>query len=72
MLNIACVLRAYKKVPMQIGKTVAVFSPGNSGLIMLQVLKMAGACEAAVVGTRDFRLEMAKRFGADQVVNVKR
>jgi len=72
MLNIACVLRAFKKVPLQLGKTVAVFGPGNSGLIMLQVLKMAGAYEAVVVGTRDFRLEMAKMFGANHVVNVKR
>ncbi len=72
MLNIACVLRAFKKVPLQLGKTVAVFGPGNAGLIMLQVLKMAGAYEAVMVGTRDFRLEMAKRFGATHVVNVKR
>jgi len=72
MLNIACVLRAFKKVPLQLGKTVAVFGPGNAGLIMLQVLKMAGAYEAVMVGTRNFRLEMAKRFGATHVVNVKR
>ena len=72
MLNIACVLRAFKKVPLQLGKTVAVFGPGNAGLIMLQVLKMAGAYEAVMVGTRDFRLEMAKGFGATHVVNVKR
>lgn len=72
MLNIACVLRAFKKVPLQLGKTVAVFGPGNAGLIMLQVLKMAGAYEAVMVGTRDFRLEMAKSFGATHVVNVKR
>ena len=64
--------RAFKKVPLQLGKTVAVFGPGNAGLIMLQVLKMAGAYEAVMVGTRDFRLEMAKRFGATHVVNVKR
>lgn len=72
MLNIACVLRAFKKVPLQLGKTVAVFGPGNAGLIMLQVLKMAGAYEAVMVGTRDFRLEVAKSFGATHVVNVKR
>jgi L-iditol 2-dehydrogenase len=72
MLNIACVLRAFKKVPLQLGKTVAVFGPGNAGLIMLQVLKMAGAYEAVMVGTRNFRLEMAKSFGATHAVNVRR
>lgn len=72
ILNIACVLRAFKKVPLQVGKTVAVFGPGNAGLIMLQMLKLAGAYQAVMVGTRDFRLEMAKKFGASHVVNVKR
>ena len=72
VLNIACVLRAFKKVPLQLGKTVAIFGPGNAGLIMLQMCKLAGAYQAVMVGTRDFRLEMAKKFGANHVVNVKR
>ncbi len=71
-VNIACSVRAFKKVPMLLGKTVAVFGPGNAGLIMLQLLKMAGAYRAVMVGTRDFRLETAKTFGASQVVNIKR
>ena len=71
-VNIACSVRAFKKVPLLLGKTVAVFGPGNAGLIMLQLLKMAGAYEAVMVGTRDFRLDMAKKFGAGFVVNVKR
>lgn len=71
VVNIACSVRAFKKVPLLLGKTVAVFGPGNAGLIMLQLLKMAGAYKAVMVGTRDFRLELAKQFGADLVVNVK-
>ncbi len=72
LLNIACVIRGFKKVPLQIGNTVVVFGPGNMGLIMLQLLKLAGAYRAIMVGTRDFRLEMAKKFGASHVVNVRR
>jgi len=71
VVNIACSVRAFKKVPLVLGKNVAVFGPGNAGLIMLQLLKMAGAYQAVMVGTRDFRLDMAKRFGASHVVNVK-
>jgi len=71
MVNIACSVRAFKKVPLLQGKRVAVFGPGNAGLIMLQLFKMAGAEKVAMVGTRDFRLEMAKKFGANRVVNVK-
>ena len=70
MVNIACSIRAFKKVPSLPGKSVAVFGPGNAGLIMLQLFKMAGADKIVMVGTRDFRLEMAKRFGANLVVNV--
>lgn len=71
-VNIACVVRGFKKVPLQLGKTIAIFGPGNIGLIMLQVLKLAGAYQAVVVGARDSRLEVAKAFGANHVVNVKR
>jgi threonine dehydrogenase-like Zn-dependent dehydrogenase len=70
--NIACVVRAFKKVPLQLGKTVAIFGPGNAGLIMLQMCKLAGAYQGVMVGTRDFRLEMARKFGANHVINVKR
>jgi len=71
MVNIACSVRAFKKVPALLGKTVAIFGPGNAGLIMLQLFKMAGASKTVMVGTRDFRLEMAKKFGANLAVNVK-
>ena len=71
MVNIACSVRAFKKVPALQGKSVAIFGPGNAGLIMLQLFKMAGASKTAMVGTRDFRLEMAKKFGANLAVNVK-
>jgi L-iditol 2-dehydrogenase len=70
-VNIACTVRGFKKIPFQLGNTVAIFGPGNIGLIMLQLLKFTGAYQAVVVGTRDFRLEMAKTFGATHVVNVK-
>ncbi|MBW2339345.1 MAG: alcohol dehydrogenase catalytic domain-containing protein [Deltaproteobacteria bacterium] len=68
-LNIACVVRAFKKAPLQLGNRAVVFGTGNMGLIMLQILKITGASEAAAVDTIDFRLEMAKKFGANHVVN---
>jgi len=71
-VNVACAVRGFKKIPLPLGNTVAVFGPGNLGLIMLQLLKFAGTPQAVMVGTRDFRLEMAKTFGATHVVNGKR
>lgn len=71
-VNIACALRAVKKIDLRKVKTAAVFGPGNAGLIILQLLKMGGVDKVVMVGTRDFRLDMAKSFGCDAVVNVKR
>ncbi len=69
-LNIANVVRAYKKVPLQIGKQVVVFGAGNVGLLLLQVLKAAGAYQVLVADAINFRLELAKKMGASHVVNV--
>ena len=71
-VNIACALRAVRKLDLRQVKTAAVFGPGNAGLIILQLLKMGGVEKVVMVGTRDFRLETARRFGADAVVNVKK
>jgi threonine dehydrogenase-like Zn-dependent dehydrogenase len=71
-VNIACALRAVKKIDLRKVKTAAVFGPGNAGLIILQLLKLGGVDKVMMAGTRDFRLDMAKSFGCDVVVNVKR
>jgi threonine dehydrogenase-like Zn-dependent dehydrogenase len=69
-LNIANVVRAYKKVPLQMGKRAVIFGAGNIGLIMLQVLKAAGTFQVIVVDAIDFRLKMATKFGSNHIVNV--
>jgi L-iditol 2-dehydrogenase len=69
-LNIACVVRGYKKVPLQLGKRAVVFGAGNMGLIMLQMLKAAGASQVIVTDAIPFRLVLAKKFGAGDVINV--
>ena len=51
-------------------KKVVVFGAGNMGLIMLQVLKAAGASQVIMVDAIPFRLEMARKLGAGHVVNV--
>lgn len=69
-LNIACAVRAFKKVPLQLANKAVIFGAGNMGLIMLQILKLAGASQVIVADTIDFRLEMAKKFGAKHVLNM--
>lgn len=54
------------------GEAVVVTGPGPIGLMGVGVAKALGAQPVILTGTRDRRLEMGKRLGADQVVNVNR
>ena len=53
------------------GDTVAVLGPGSIGLMAVQCCKALGAGKVILTGTRDNRLDLGKKFGADAVVNVK-
>lgn len=52
--------------------TVAVMGPGPIGLFMVQTARAYGARHITLVGTRDDRLEVGRRLGADLTVNVSR
>lgn len=54
------------------GDTVAVLGPGSIGLMCVQTAKALGAGKVILTGTRDERLELGKKMGADEVINVKR
>jgi L-iditol 2-dehydrogenase len=54
------------------GEGVAVIGPGPIGLMGVGVAKALGAQPVILTGTRDSRLEMGKKLGADHVVNVSR
>jgi L-iditol 2-dehydrogenase len=52
------------------GEAVVVLGPGPIGLMGVGVAKALGAQPVILTGTRDRRLEMGKRLGADAVINV--
>jgi L-iditol 2-dehydrogenase len=54
------------------GEGVAVIGPGPIGLMGVAVAKALGAQPVILTGTRDSRLEMGRRLGADDVVNLNR
>src|SRR5205085_7590649 len=54
------------------GEGVVVIGPGPIGLMGVGVAKALGASPVILTGTRDGRLEMGKKLGADEVVNVSR
>ncbi len=65
----ACAVYAVKKLDLEPGQFVTVFGPGPIGLMMVQYLKSIGAGKIALIGTRDYRLEAGKKWGADHLIN---
>ena len=66
---LACAVYGLKKLEIEPGQFVAIFGPGPMGLMMVQLAKSIGAGKIALIGTRDYRLEMGKKWGADYVFN---
>jgi len=53
------------------GESVVVSGPGPIGLLGAAVAKALGASPVILTGTRDNRLDMGKKLGADHVINVR-
>lgn len=77
MINAACVepinlaVRTFEHVKPQLAETVAIVGPGAIGMFHLQAFKAAGAAKIIVIGLDQDakRFEMAKKLGADHIVN---
>src|SRR5437899_1752769 len=54
------------------GETMLVQGPGPIGLIAVQLCKALGAARVILSGTRDSRLTIGKRLGADFTINVRK
>src|SRR5712671_6474527 len=52
------------------GEAVVITGPGPIGLMGVGVVKALGAQPVILTGTRDRRLEMGKKLGADEIVDV--
>ena len=53
------------------GQDVAIFGPGPVGLMTVEACEQLGANQVILVGTRDRRLEMGRRLGADHTINAR-
>jgi L-iditol 2-dehydrogenase len=53
------------------GEEVVIFGPGPVGLMTVQACKQLGASRVILVGTRNSRLEMGLKLGADHVVSAR-
>src|SRR5215813_1492493 len=54
------------------GETVLILGPGPIGLMAVQLCKALGAERVILTGTRDERLEIGRKLGADFLINVRR
>ncbi|MDD4080937.1 MAG: alcohol dehydrogenase catalytic domain-containing protein [Eubacteriales bacterium] len=66
---LACASNAVKRLDIHLGQDVVVFGPGPIGLMMVQLAKASGAGRVALVGRRDYPLEVGKKVGADVLIN---
>lgn len=64
---LACVVRAQRLAGVQPDDTVVVIGSGISGLLHLKLARAQGAEKVIAVDINDYRLEAARRFGADAV-----
>jgi len=68
---LACATYALQKLEVAPGDFCVVIGPGPIGLMMVQLAKSSGAGTVVLAGTRDYRLEVGKKLGADVLVNTK-
>jgi len=65
---LACVLRGLEETGLEAGDTIAIIGMGPVGLMFTRLAKVKGARVIAVV-KRPARAELARRMGADEVVD---
>ena len=66
---VACVVRGFRSMSFEKGKVVLVLGSGIAGLLNIKVAKACGAGKVIATDINSFRLDAAKRFGADAVIN---
>jgi L-iditol 2-dehydrogenase len=66
---VGCCLRALKKCNIKKGDSIAIIGAGATGVIHTALSKIFSAEKTIVCDLVDFRLDMARKFGADVVVN---
>lgn len=66
---LACCLNGHRKLDVKIGDSVVIVGEGPIGLTHVQLARLSGATKIIVTGLIPERLEMARKLGADYVIN---
>lgn len=64
-------VHAVNLTPVRLGDTAVVVGTGMIGLLVVQALRLAGCGRIVAVDVDAARLELARRFGADELVNAR-
>jgi len=62
---LACVVRGQQRAQMRAGQSVLVIGSGLSGILHVQLARASGAKLVVATDISEYRLESARRFGAD-------
>ncbi|MDP3939628.1 MAG: zinc-dependent dehydrogenase [Deltaproteobacteria bacterium] len=68
---LACVVRAQRLARLRPGQTVLILGSGISGLLHLLLARSLGAGRIITTDVHKYRLEAAKRFGADATIDAR-
>ena len=68
---LACVVRGQRSAALRPGQTVAVFGSGISGILHVALAKALGAGRIIATDIAPFRLDLARRFGADAAFDAR-
>jgi threonine dehydrogenase-like Zn-dependent dehydrogenase len=66
---ISCAIHGIDKANIQLGDIVVILGGGTIGLIMIQLVKLAGASKIIVVEPLEQKRKIAERVGADILLN---
>jgi len=68
---VACVLRGQRMARLEPGQSVLVIGSGIAGLLHVQLARALGAGRVVATDIVDYRLEAARRFGADATIHAE-
>jgi L-iditol 2-dehydrogenase len=67
---LACVIRGQRLAGLSPGQSVLVIGSGISGLLHIKLARATGAGSIVATDINDYRLQVARQFGADATLNV--
>jgi len=68
---LACVVRGFRIAEIKPAQTVAMLGSGMAGLLNVKLANTIGSSKIFATDINEFRLDMAKKMGADHIINAK-